>query len=153
MKTSVSRRRGSERATWYFVRLAFLAIPWASKDDENPKGTLFKHYHLIQAKDMRSAFNKARHILSISEHCEGDGVLQGERVIFKKIGILDLEPLYERLQSGVELFDESEVGTRYLEINREVITNQKSSRMIAQEKKNGKPALLDVCWGKGFDKD
>src|SRR5258706_677437 len=102
---------------------------------------------------MKSAFNKAGHILSMSEHCDGDGVLRGERVIFKKVGILDLEPLCERLQSGVELFDESEVGTRYLEISREVITNQKRARMIAQERKNGKPSLLDACWGNGFDKD
>src|ERR1039458_6328651 len=151
MKSSIARRHGGEKAMWYFVRLAFLAIPWKSKDGKNPKGTLFKHYHLIQAKDIRSAFNKAGQILSISEHCEGDGILQGERVIFKKVGILDLEPLYERLQSGVELFDESELGTRYLEIGRKVITNQKRSRMIAQERKNGKPPLLDVCWGKSFD--
>ena len=131
------RGRRAEKATWYFVRLAFLATPWKSKDHENPKGALFKHSYLIQAKNMRSAFKKAGHILSTSEHCEGDGRLQGKRVIFKKIGVLNLEPLYERLQSGVELFDESEVGVRYSEITKQIITNQERSRMISQEKESG----------------
>src|SRR5580765_480549 len=93
----IVRRPRGEKPTWYFVRLAFLAIPWESKDNENPRGTLLKHYHLIQAKNMKSAFNKASHILSMSEHCEGDGRLRDKRVIFKKIGVLNLEPLYERL--------------------------------------------------------
>lgn len=149
----IARRREGEKLTWYFVRLAFLAIPWKLKDNENPRGTLFKHYHLIEAKNMKSAFNKASHILSISEHCEGDGRLQGKRVIFKKIGVLNLDPLYERLQSGVELFDESEVGVCYSEITKQIITNQERSRMIAAEEKSGKPHLLDVCWGEGFNKD
>src|SRR6185295_8392566 len=41
-KMRTERRRGGKEVT-YFVRLAFLAIPWESKDDKNPRGTLFKH--------------------------------------------------------------------------------------------------------------
>jgi hypothetical protein len=152
-QTSLARCRADEKETWYFVRLAFLAVPWELRANKNPIGTLFRRYHLIQAKSMRSAFNKATHILSMSEHCDGDGFLQGKRVAFKKVGILDLEPLYERLESGVELFDESEMGIRYSKICKQVVNSRNRAQMIALEMKMGKPELLNVCWGKRFEAD
>src|SRR5438094_734584 len=93
---------------WYFVRLAFLAIPWESRRRSKCKGTLFKQYHLLQAATITSAFKKADRILAVCENCSGEGKLNGKRVMFKKIGIFNLEPLYEKLRDGVELFDESE---------------------------------------------
>jgi hypothetical protein len=105
----------------------------------------------VQAKNIKSAFKKAQHILTTSEHCEGDGRLNGKRVIFKRVGILNLEPLYEPLQSGAELFDESELDVVYAEIKKQVIPNHRRMRMISREKKKGKPTLLDVNWGERFD--
>src|SRR6266481_4685421 len=72
-----------------------LAIPWKSRNITNAKGTLFKQYYLLRAKNIDSAFRKAMRILLVCEHCDGDGWLNGKRVIFKKIGVLDLQPFYE----------------------------------------------------------
>jgi hypothetical protein len=77
--------------SWYFVRLAFLAIPWESRRKRKAKGTLFKQYYLLHAKNIKSAFRKAYYILTASEHCDGDGRLKGKRVVFKRVGILDHE--------------------------------------------------------------
>src|ERR1700733_2845519 len=123
---------------WYFSRLAFLAVPWNLRNNNSAKGTLFKQYYLVRAKNIRSAFTKAEHILSASEHCEGGGRLNGRRVVFKKVGILDLEPLYQPLQSGAELFDESESGVAYAKIKKYVISSQRKTQMITREKKNSK---------------
>ena len=138
--------------SWYFVRLAFLAIPWESRFGGDPKGTLFIQYYLLEARNIKSAFDKARSILSVSEHCEGDGSLRGKRVIFKKVSILDIESLYEPIKSGVELFDESELGVKYAEVKRQVIGHQTERRMIAHEQAKGKPELFDICWGVDFDR-
>jgi hypothetical protein len=46
--------------------------------------------------------------LSICQNPRGEAKLNGERVAYIKVGIMDLEPLYEKLESGVELFEESE---------------------------------------------
>ena len=151
-KTSVVDREIDVPESWYFVRLAFLAIPWQSRRNKNAKGTLFKQYYLVKATGIKSAFNKANYILSVSEHREGDGVLDGKRVIFKSIGILDLEPLYEPIKSGAELFDESEGDVAYAGIKKQVISSHKRIRMIAHEKRKGKPSLLDVYWGEDFDR-
>jgi len=137
--------------SWYFLRLAFLAIPWEARGNKDTKGVLFKQYYLLKAKAMKSAFEKAKRILSVSQHCEGDGRLKGKRVIFKSVGIMDLEPLYEPLQSGAELFDESEEGISYVEAKKQVIGKQKMARMITNERMKGKPKLLDVYWGKDFE--
>jgi hypothetical protein len=138
--------------SWYFVRLAFLAVPWKSKSDKNAKGTLFKQYYLVQARNIESAFKKAQHILTTSEHCDGDGRLNGKKVAFQKVGILDLEPLYELLQSGIEIFDESELNVTYADIKKRVIPVHKQIRLIVHEKKQGKPTLLNVNWGERFNR-
>lgn len=145
------KKERSPRRTWYFVRLAFLSIPWKLRRSKNPRGTLFTRYFLIQATNIRGAFRKANHILSLCNHCDGDGRLDGKQVACKKIGILDLEPLYERLQSGAELFDERCGEEQLLKIAQRVITSRQKGRMIRYEEKNGKPPLLDVCWGDGFE--
>ena len=142
---------GSSPEGWYFVRLAFLAIPWESRHSKRAEGTLFKQYYLVRAENIKSAFAKADRILSVSEHCDGDGVLNGKRVVFRKIGILDLEPLYEPLRSGVELFDESEIAVSATEATKHVVTSQKRARMIAREKKEGRQSLVEPYWGEGFD--
>ncbi|OJV25751.1 MAG: hypothetical protein BGO12_11295 [Verrucomicrobia bacterium 61-8] len=147
-----TQRFPDEREGWYFVRLAFLAIPWKSKDDEDPVGTLVERSYLIQATSMKSAFKKADHILAISEHCEGDGRLRGKRVVFKRVGILDLVALYEHLQSGVELYEEAEADVRRSDVAKRIISVRSSSRMIALEGRLGRPDLLNVWWGDDFDK-
>jgi hypothetical protein len=142
----------SHARSWYFVRLAFLAIPWDSRKHRRPKGNLFKQYHLLQADDIGSAFRKAEHILSASENLSGDGKLNGIRVIYRKIGILDLEPLYQKLESGVELFDESELNVSCADIESHVLSKSQRLRMVAYEKKKGKQPPLDVYWGGGFNR-
>src|SRR6266498_1553834 len=133
-KTNAEAGGVSLAETWYFVRLAFLAIPWEAKKNKPAKGTLFKQYHLIRAKNVSSAFRKADRILHFSEHPEGTGTLNDEKVVVKKVGILDLEPLYEPIKSGVELFDESEVDVRYSDAQKLVIPKRQRLRMIAYEK-------------------
>jgi Domain of unknown function (DUF4288) len=137
--------------TWYFARLAFIASP-AGSNTRKLQGTLFLNYHLIRAKDYRSAFKKAEYILSTREHCDGSGKLNGKRINLKKAGILDLEPLYEPLKSGVEIFDESRIGVRYARIKQKVISSRKKLWLIIYEKKHGKPKLIPLLWGKKFDR-
>lgn|GEM_PF-3167319 len=138
--------------SWYFIRLAFLAIPWKARNNKNPRGVLFRQYHLVQAKNVKSAFEKAGYILSMSQHCDGDGVLNGERVAFKKVGILDITPLYETLKDGVELFDESEPGVTQVDVKRQTISAKRRRQMIASDERKGKTKLLDVYWGKDYDR-
>jgi hypothetical protein len=116
-------------------------VPWISRKNRNAKGTLFKQYHLIRAKNATSAFKKAERILQVSEHLEG-GSLNGRKVTVEKVGILDLEPLYECIQSGVELFDESEVGVCRARARKLAMSNSQKRQLIAYERRNGKPQLL-----------
>ena len=69
----------------------------------------------------------------------------------KKVGLLDIEPLFQPLQSGVELFEESELRVSSSEAKKHVITNRQRTRMIAREIKSGNPTLIDVYWGEDFD--
>src|SRR5579859_2556366 len=94
------------REQWYFVRIAFLAVPWKKRGGKNPKGTLFKQYFLIKAKHMTSARNKAKRIISVSESRNGTAEFNGQQVDFMKIGIMDLDQLTDRLVSGVEILSE-----------------------------------------------
>jgi len=89
-KTNAEIGKGKVSETWYFARLAFMAIPWNARNSSNPKGTLFRKYYLLRARNIESAFNKADRILSVSEHCDGSGSLKGKRVCFKKVGVLNL---------------------------------------------------------------
>jgi hypothetical protein len=146
------RDKGRGTSRWYFTRLALLAVPWETRNKRTAKGTLFRQYHLIRAKNITSAFDKAEHILALSENRKGAGKLNGHRVDYKKVGIMDLEPLYQKLASGVELFDESELHVSFTSICRRVISADRRLEMIEYEKIKGKPPLLDVFWGKKFDK-
>jgi len=138
---------------WYFVRLAFLAIPWELKHNKAAKGTLFKQYHLLQARSIESAFKKANLILSVSENRSGEAKLRGKRVIYLKVGILNLEPVYQKLSSGVEIFDESERDVSLACARKQVLSRKSRIRLIKYEKKKGKPTLLDVYWGRSFNRD
>jgi hypothetical protein len=143
---------GEETISWYFLRLAFLAVPWKSRAAKNLKGTLFKHYYLVQAKNIKSALNKAKQIIGVEESLDGSAKLNGKRILYKKVGVLDLEPLCERLESGVEVFDESEKGIKYSSAKRQALSTKRLAWLISYEKKKGKPELLDVFWGNDFDK-
>lgn len=136
--------------SWYFARLGLLALPWALRHDPKAKGTLFRQYHLIQAADMSSAFAKAEHILSVSECRTGDASLHGHRVDYRKVGVLDLEPLYQKLESGVELFDECEINVPLVATVRRVIKSEKRRKLVESERKRGTPPLLDVFYGDDF---
>src|SRR5205814_163361 len=100
---------------------AFLAIPWRLRLTKDTRGTLFKQYYLFKSRNLESAFKKADHILAISEDLTGGGSLNGKRVVYRKIGILDLEPLYQELSDGVELFDESEIRMPYKTLKKQLI--------------------------------
>jgi hypothetical protein len=144
--------RGEGTSAWYFARLALLAVPWEARNKRTAKGTLFTQYHLIRARNISSAFDKAEQILALSENRKGAGKLNGHRVDYKRVGILDLEPLYQKLASGVELFDESKQHVSFSSICRRVLSADRRLEMIEYEKMKGKPPLLDVFWGKKFDK-
>ncbi len=154
--TNTSDEGGEDKSTethrWYFVRLALLAVPWEVQNKRSIHGTLFMHYHLIRAKNIRSALDKAEHILAVSENRKGAGRLHGHRVDYRKVGILDLEPLYQKLESGIEIFDESKPNISLSSISRHVLSTERRLQMIEYERKKGKPPLLDIFWGEDFDK-
>lgn len=142
---------GEAITSWYFLRVAFLAVPWPFRAAKNPRGVLFKHYYLIQAINSESALNKAKYIIDIKESLDGSAKLKGKRVIYKRVGILDLEPMCEILKSGVEVFDESESDVDYLSAKRHVMSAQRFRKLTRYEKSKGKPEPLDVFWGKAFE--
>jgi len=118
-------QKGSKRR-WYFTRLGFLAVPkgGARGNRRNQRGTLFTQYYLLEAASIKSAFKKADLILSICENRDRGARLKGRPVDFMKIGIFDLEPLYQKLTDGVELFDESELKVTYGRAKRRVMVSR-----------------------------
>ena len=69
-----------------------------------------------------------------------------------KIGIFDLEPLYQKLTDGVELFDESELKVTYGRAKRRVMSKNHRRRLLEYERREGKPTIFDVFWGEDFEK-
>lgn len=132
--------------------MGLIAVPWHLRNKTNATGTLFKQYYLIRAGNIKSAFKKADYLLSISEHREGDGKLNGKRVAVRAVGILDIEPVLEPIQSGVEIFDESESKVSYSLAKSLTIGERDRIRMIAYEAKHGKPTLLAPIVGAKFNR-
>ena len=150
-KTEAAVEADQDELAWYFVRLAFLAVPWRKRTSPNASGMLFKQVHLVRARSIASAFAKADYILSLSEHRDGRANLRGVRVDYRKVGVLEVEPLYEELVSGVELFDESELNIRMDDIHSQVISPSRRKRLVEYERLHGKPPLLKVFLGDKFN--
>jgi hypothetical protein len=138
---------------WYFVKLARLAVPWKHRKMRVPRGTSLKNYYLIQARSVKVALAKAEIILSITESRTGGARLGGhnERVDIRKVGVVDIEPLCEKLVSGVEIFIEAEKDVSMRSLRKEIVPARYIKRWENYEKKCGNQKLLDVFWGKEFD--
>lgn len=155
MKKQVPSRKTKktpDKLAWYFARIGFLAIPWRNRKAKDPKGVLFKHYFLIQAKTTKSAIAKLNCILQTMESLDGGASLNGKKILYKQVGILDLDPLCEPIESGAEIFDESELAVKYSAAKRQRMSAKQIRHLAAWEKKNGHPPLLQVYWGRDFDR-
>ena len=136
---------------WYFTRIALLATPWKQRGKRFKKGILFKEYYIIEAASIEEALRKANHILSLQESVDGNGILNGEKVSYEKVGVLDLEPITSELVSGADIFDESETVSSLQYVRSLVMSEKTKARRIRYEKKHGMPPILPVFLGDGFD--
>jgi hypothetical protein len=135
---------------WYFVRIAVLIIPWARRKTKNPKGTPSKVSYLVKARSLGAAKAKADFLLSVNANTTGSYERDGEKVSILKVGVMDLEQLQERLQDGVEIFEETETDAR-LEDFRKILVNPRTLRReIKKDDLQGFLPMLPVRWEKEF---
>ena len=135
---------------WYLARIALIAVPWENRDDPHAQGTLFRDYHLIDASSFESAFRKAEHILSIKENTSGSSELDGRKISYMKVGVLDVEPVIDELVSGAEIFDESEEKVACSSALALAMTKKRQQARADYERDHGLPAVLRVFHGDEF---
>jgi hypothetical protein len=137
---------------WYFLRIAVLIVPWRLREQKNPKGRSCRFCYLIHATSLRSAQNKAEWIMSTHESVSGTAEVKGKRVVVFKVGILDLEQLQERVQDGVEIFEEACEETTMSEVRKTLLKKEAVQREIKKEKQLGFLPMLSTYWGEEYTK-
>jgi len=122
---------------WYFLRIVALIVPWNDRLKPNPKGTPAKFSYLIKSRSLKSARNKANYLLSAHKSLEGTSVVKGAQVAVIPIGIVDLEQIQERIQDGVEIFEETDAKTTLREIRKTLVDRRALQREISKEARLG----------------
>ncbi len=63
---------------------------------------------------------------------------------------MNIEPLFEKLDSGVELFEETKANITVREAMRLSMPPKTRKRLMRQVRRNTNQPLLDVFWGNDF---